>query len=113
MKTIIDDDIDLSSPVTRSPSLPRTHPGEILREDIMPDMGLSAAQVAQDVGVPLSVFEEILAERYPVTAEIAVRLGAYFGNGAGVWLRLQTAHDLWRAEREVDTANIRPMKQAV
>ena len=90
----------------RSRGRPRTHPGEILREDILPELGLSRPQVAAGLGVEQQQLEAVLEEREPVTPELAVRLGAYLGNGPEIWLRMQMAHDLWQAQRVVDISRI-------
>ena len=90
----------------RSRERPRTHPGEILREDILPELGLSRQQIAADLGVEQQQLEAVLEEREAVTPELAVRLGAYLGNGPEIWLRMQMAHDLWQAQRAVDISKI-------
>jgi addiction module HigA family antidote len=53
-----------------------------------------------------------LNERKPVSPEMATRLGAAFGNGAGIWLRMQASHDAWTAERDVDVSAVRRLKVA-
>lgn len=100
MKTITDE------AVRRSHERPRTHPGEILREDILPELGVSLQQVAASLGVEQQQLEAVLEESEPVTPELAVRLGAYPGNGPEIWLRMQMAHDLWKAQRVVDISKI-------
>lgn len=78
-----------------------THPGAILREDVLPALGLSVTDTAEKLGVSRQTLHGILAERHAVTPEMAVRLGKFCGNGPGIWLRMQTAHDLWQAERDM------------
>ena len=80
---------------------PPTHPGELLREDILPAMGISVTTAARELGVSRQLLHGILAGRRPVTAEMAVRLGQYCGNGPQLWIAMQVAHDLWHAEREM------------
>lgn len=75
------------------------HPGEILREDLLPRLGLGRAALARHLGVPLRTLADVLAERRPVTLDLAMRLGAALGSGARYWLGLQMQHDLWRAEQ--------------
>lgn len=109
MKTTIeidDDDDNLAAPIKRSPARCPTHPGAFLREILLPGIDRSKTQIAKDLGVSRQTLHDILGERQPVTAQMAIRLAAYFGNSAGFWLRMQTANDLWRAEREVDTTTI-------
>lgn len=108
MRTIITDEAE-----KRSRERPRTHPGEILREDILPELGLSQPRVAADLGVEQQLLEAVLDEREPVTPELAVRLGAYLGNGPEIWLRMQMAHDLWQAQRVVDISKIPNVNSAV
>lgn len=76
-----------------------THPGEILREDVLPALGEPVMTVAKKLGVTRQHLHRILAEKAPVTPEMALRLGKFCGNGPGLWLRLQQAYDLWHAER--------------
>lgn len=78
-----------------------THPGEVLREDVLPALGVSTSQAATDMGVSRMTLYRLLQGRTRVTPAMALRLGRYCGNGAGVWLRMQDAHDLWLAEREI------------
>jgi addiction module HigA family antidote len=76
-----------------------THPGAILREDVLPALGLSISEAARQLGVTRQTLHRIMAEKVSVTPEM--RLGRFCGNGPGLWLRMQQACDLWRAEREL------------
>ena len=78
-----------------------THPGAILREDVLPALGLSISEAARQLGVARQTLHRIMAEKVSVTPEMAARLGRFCGNGPGLWLRMQQASDLWRAEREL------------
>lgn len=78
-----------------------THPGEVLREDVLPALGRSKTEIARLLGVSRQTLYDILGERQPVTPEMAVRLGKLCGNGAGLWLRLQQAYDLDHAEHKL------------
>ena len=78
-----------------------THPGAILREDVLPALGLSVSEAARQLGVTRQTLHRIMAERVSITPEMAVRLGRFCGNGPGLWLRMQQAYDLWRAEKEL------------
>jgi len=80
---------------------PPTHPGAILREDVLPALRLSVSDAARQLGVSRQMLHRILACRAPVTPDTAVRLGKFCGNGPGLWLRLQQAFDLWHAERRL------------
>jgi addiction module HigA family antidote len=86
-------------PVRRPIRSAPIHPGEILREDVLPALRLSVTDTATQLGIARQTLHRILAERAAVTPEMAVRLGKFCGNGPGVWLRLQQAYDLWHAER--------------
>jgi addiction module HigA family antidote len=86
--------------------LPPTHPGEILREDVLPALDLSVMQAAAKLGITRQTLHRIVARPRPVTPEMAVRLGKLCGNGARLWLNLQSAYDLWHAERRIDTRKI-------
>ena len=76
-----------------------THPGAILREDVFPELGVSVSAAARELGVSRQTLHRVLREQTAVTPEMAVRLGKYCGNGAGLWMRLQAAHDVWQAEQ--------------
>jgi addiction module HigA family antidote len=81
----------------------RTHPGEVLREEFMKPMGLSANAVARALRVPPNRITAIIAEEEPraVTPDTALRLGRYLGTTPEFWLNLQLAYDLSRARTEV------------
>lgn len=74
----------------------RTHPGEVLREEFLRPLGLSANALAIALRVPATRIGAILRERNPraVTADTALRLGRYFGTGPEFWMNLQAAYDL-------------------
>lgn len=78
-----------------------THPGALLREEVLPALGVTIQAAAEKLGVSRQALHNILAEKAAVTPEMAVRLGKLCGNGAGIWLRMQQARDLWRAERDM------------
>jgi len=72
------------------------HPGELLREEIVPALGRPRAELARLLGVSRQTLHAILTERAPVTPEMALRLGKLCGNGPELWLALQTRFDLDR-----------------
>lgn len=74
--------------------LPAIHPGEILREDFLVPLGLSANALAVALRVPATLVHEIVNERRGVTADTAERLARYFGGDSGSWLALQASYDL-------------------
>src|SRR5438034_147225 len=71
----------------------RTHPGEVLREEYVIPLGMSARAVAKALGVPANRVTEIMRGERDVTADTAIRLGRYFRNDPRFWLNLQAAHD--------------------
>jgi addiction module HigA family antidote len=75
------------------------HPGEVLREDFLTPLGLSANALARALKVPAPRINDIVRERRGVTADTALRLARYFGGDARSWLNLQTAYELRKAER--------------
>jgi addiction module HigA family antidote len=85
----------------RDPERCPSHPGELLREVIIPATGRRKAEIASLLGVSRQHLYDILAEKKPVSAAMAVRLGKMFGDGAGVWMRMQGAYDAWHAERRL------------
>lgn len=82
---------------------PPVHPGEIFREDVLPALGLSVSEAAQRLGVSRQQLHRVLACTHPITTEMALRIGKFAGNGPALWLRLQQAHDLWHAERRMES----------
>lgn len=74
-----------------------THPGEILREEFMPDYGLSVSTLARRLGVSRQSANEVVRERRAVSTEMAMRLGRLFGTSAEYWLNLQRNVDLWES----------------
>src|SRR6202158_3333363 len=84
----------------RDPNRCPTHPGELLRE-VIPATGKTKTEIAALLGISRQHLYDILKERKPVSPAVAVRLGKLFGDGAGVWARMQSAYDTWNAEREL------------
>ena len=91
-----------------------THPGEMLREDFMPDYGLSVAGLAGALGVSRQSVNELLRERRAVSPEMALRLSRLFGNSPEFWLNAQRALDLWNAAQAIkdEVARIKPLDAA-
>ena len=78
-----------------------THPGAVLREDVLPALEMTVVKVAKSLGVSRQTLHKILAEKAPVSPEMAVRLGKFCGNGPDVWLAMQTNYDLALAKIEL------------
>jgi addiction module HigA family antidote len=91
-----------------------THPGEMLREDFLPDFGLTVASLADAIGVSRQSINELLRARRALSPEMALRLGRLFGNSAEFWVNAQRAVDLWDATQEIqeEVARIRPFQVA-
>lgn len=90
--------------------LDEIHPGEVLLEDFMKPMGITARQLAADIDVPPSRISEIVNAQRPITADTAIRLGIFFGMESRFWLNLQTEYDIRvneRALRKKITSRIR------
>ncbi|HET6382793.1 MAG TPA: HigA family addiction module antitoxin [Armatimonadota bacterium] len=79
-----------------------THPGEMLREDFLPDYRLTASGLAKALGVSRQSVNELLRERRAVSPEMALRLGKLFGNSPAFWLNAQCAVDLWDSAQAVE-----------
>jgi addiction module HigA family antidote len=89
----------------RNPNRCPIHPGALLREDVIPATGKTKAEIARLLGISRQHLYDILRERKPVSPAVAVRLGKLFGDGAGVWVRMQPAYR-WHAERDEDVNGI-------
>ncbi len=79
--------------------LPPVHPGEIIKEDILPSVGLSVTAAAKALGVSRQMLHDILAERKPLSAVMCLRISRLFGSTPEFWMRLQAAYDLKKAEQ--------------
>ena len=80
---------------------PPTHPGEILREDVLPSLDLSVSEAARQLRITRQTLHRVLSGKAGISPEMAVRLGKFCGNGPGLWLRMQQSYDLWHAERRL------------
>jgi addiction module HigA family antidote len=91
-----------------------THPGEMLREDFLPDYALTASTLAGAVGVSRQTINELLRGRRAVSPEMAIRLARLFGNTPEFWLNAQRAVDLWDAAQSIqaDVKRIKPLRIA-
>ena len=89
-----------------------THPGVLLKDTVLPALNLPKAEIARLLGISRQSLYDILAGEQPVTPTTAVKLGKLCGNGPLVWLNMQTAHDLWAAERDVDVSAIPTLRSA-
>ncbi len=97
-------------PLRRAP----VHPGEVVRGDVLPALGLSVSEAARRLGVSRQQLHRILACTHPITTEMALRIGRLAGNGPGLWLRMQQSHDLWHEEQRLknELKQIEPAEMA-
>ncbi len=93
-------------PAIRDPARPPIHPGVLLGEEVFPALGRSMVDLAASLGISRQHLHDIVAEKAPISPEVAVRLGKLLGNGPDVWVRMQAAFDTWHAARNVDVAAI-------
>jgi len=87
--------------VKRPLKRPPIHPGEIMREDVLPGLELSVSEAARRLGISRQQLHRVLACTHPITTEMALRIGKFAGNGPEIWLRMQQAYDLWHAEQRM------------
>lgn len=93
---------------------PPTHPGAILRQDVLPALGLSVTEAARRLGVSRQQLHRVLAETHPLSTEMALRIARLEGNTPDLWLRMQQAYDLWQVEQRLkdELAKIEPAVSA-
>ena len=78
-----------------------THPGEVLREDVLPALRMSVSDAARALGISRQMLHRVLTGEAAVTPEMALRFGKFCGNGAEVWLNMQMSRDLWDARQAI------------
>ena len=96
----------------RDPRRRPTHPGEILRKDVLPALGLTQKEFADRLGVSRVTVSELLHEKRGVTPDMAIRLGKLLGNGPEIWLRMQQTLDVWTLEQRGGYERIEQMETA-
>ena len=91
-----------------------THPGELLREDVLPALGMTQTAFAERLGVSRLTVSELLHGRRALSADMAVRLARLLGTTPESWLTMQQSVDLWELEREKDGTyrRIKPLTKA-
>jgi len=99
---------------TKTRKVQPTHPGEMLREDFVPDYGLTTKNLAEGLGVSRQTVNELLRERRSITPAMALRLSRLFGNTPEFWLNAQRAVDLWNAQTAYknELEHIQPLNAA-
>ena len=91
------------------------HPGEILREDILPEIKMSESKLAEHLNISRMTVNRLVKERQAVTPDMALRLGKLFGNSPDFWLNLQSTYDLKKAEQSIalELKKIKPLTALV
>ena len=87
--------------VTDRPARCPVHPGILLRDEVLPALGLSVSEAARQLRVSRQTLHRIMGATHAISPEMAVRLGKFCGNGPDLWLRMQAAYDLWHAEQSL------------
>jgi len=90
--------------------LHNTCPGEVLLEEFMKPLNLTAYRVAKDINVPITRIDRILSGHRSITPDTAIRLGLYFKTGPEFWLNLQSHYDLNEAKLHGEALNVKPCK---
>ena len=104
----------MSIPNTGRRTIRPTHPGEMLREDFLPDFGLTVTGLATALGVSRQTINELLRERRAISPEMALRLSRLCSNSPEFWLNAQRAVDLWDTAKalKAQVQRIKPLKVA-
>lgn len=90
----------MSKSRTITSGLPNVHPGEVLKEEFLSPLNLSAYRLAKEINVPETRISEIVRGRRGITADTAIRLSKFFGTSAEFWLNLQNLYDLEEEDKK-------------
>lgn len=96
----------------RDPARRPTHPGAILREDVLPALRITQKEFADRLGVSRLTVSDLLHEKRNLTPDMAMRLAKLLGNGPEIWLRMQQTLDLWELAQQGGYENIRALQAA-
>jgi addiction module HigA family antidote len=103
-----------SKAMKRRNGLPPVHPGEIIKEDVLPAVGLSVTAAAKALGVSRQMLHDILAGRKPLSTIMCLKVARLFGSSPEVWMRLEASYDLKKVEQNkkimVGVARIVPVR---
>jgi len=81
---------------------PPSHPGVLLREDILPELGLSTTEAAKALGVSRQYMNKILNGEARLSLQMCLKIGKFAGNGAELWVNMQSAYELWHLKQDKD-----------
>lgn len=84
------------------------HPGEVLKEDVLPELGITVKEAAEQLGVARVTLSRMINGHAAISAEMAIRLSQWLGGSAETWLRAQLQYDLWHAEKTTQ-ARVKPV----
>ncbi len=96
----------------RDPNRRPTHPGAILREDVLPALHMTQQEFADQLDVSRLTVSQLLNEKRRITTDLAMRLGKLLGNGPKIWLNMQQTLDLWELAQQGSYENIRALRAA-
>ncbi len=96
----------------RDPNRRPTHPGAILREDVLPALHMTQQEFADQLDVSRLTVSQLLNEKRRITTDLAMRLGKLLGNGPKIWLNMQQTLDLWELAQQGSYENIRTLRAA-
>ena len=102
----------MTQKIQRSQNRCPTHPGKFLREIVFTELNKPKTDVARAMGISRQTLYDLLNEAQGVTPEMAVRISVVFGGSPQSWINMQTAHDLWHAERKINQSELTPLHNA-
>lgn len=103
----------MTTKTLRDPKRRPTHPGAVLREDVLPALGMTQTELAERLSVSRLTVSELLLEKRGLSAEMAARIGKLLGSTPESWLRMQEALDLWAVRQRPETLScIKPIDRA-
>lgn len=102
----------MTTKLRRSPTRCPTHPGKFLARIALAAIDKPKTEIARAMGISRQTLYDLLNEEQGVTPEMAVRISVVFGGSPQSWINMQTAHDLWHAERKIDQSELTPLHNA-
>lgn len=87
--------------IANRPKRAPTHPGAILREDVLPSLDITITEMAHHLRITRQQLHRVLSEHAGISPEMAIRIGKLCGNGPDLWMSMQQAYDLWQAQNKL------------